>query len=192
MAKSLTHCSSAEVLKPSLPTWRHWWWVRCYLETWKPGCFDKANVEMEFIRSNEINVVHFQGENYPRDWSIVSTVLLLLFTWKNWFKKPENNQHSWHAPNHFLWYGILPETNRFGSADPIIVSGFAYGVDIVAHQLAMEHNLQTIGVVAHGLNQIYPKTHKSMCKVEQNGGFMTEFWSTSIPTKKTSCVEIES
>jgi predicted Rossmann fold nucleotide-binding protein DprA/Smf involved in DNA uptake len=42
------------------------------------------------------------------------------------------------------------------------VSGFAYGVNILAHQLAMEHNLQTIGVVAHGLNQIYPKTHKNM------------------------------
>jgi DNA processing protein len=45
--------------------------------------------------------------------------------------------------------------------DPVIVSGFAYGVDIVAHQMAMDHNLQTIGV-AHGLNQIYPKTHKNM------------------------------
>jgi predicted Rossmann fold nucleotide-binding protein DprA/Smf involved in DNA uptake len=54
----------------------------------------------------------------------------------------------------------LPEIDRgFGALDPVIVSGFAYGVDIVAHQMAMDHNLQTI-VVAHGLNQIYPKTHK--------------------------------
>jgi DNA processing protein len=42
--------------------------------------------------------------------------------------------------------------------DPVIVSGFAYGVDI-AHQMAMDHNLQTI-VVAHGLN--HPKTQKNM------------------------------
>jgi DNA processing protein len=56
----------------------------------------------------------------------------------------------------------LPEIDRgFGALDPVIVSGFAYGVDIVAHQMAMDHNLQTI-VVAHGLNQIYPKTHKNM------------------------------
>jgi DNA processing protein len=54
----------------------------------------------------------------------------------------------------------LPEIDRgFGAL--WIVSGFAYGVDIVAHQMAMDHNLQTI-VVAHGLNQIYPKTHKNM------------------------------
>lgn len=69
--------------------------------------------------------------------------------------------------------------------DPIIVSGFAYGVDIVAHQLALEYKLQTIGVVAHGLNQIYPKTHKKyVARVEENGGFMTEFWSTSNPDKE--------
>jgi DNA processing protein len=69
--------------------------------------------------------------------------------------------------------------------DPVIVSGFAYGVDIVAHQLAMEHNLQTIAVMAHGLNQIYPKTHKKyVAKIEQNGGFMTEFWSSSNPDKE--------
>jgi DNA processing protein len=61
----------------------------------------------------------------------------------------------------------------------------------MAHQLAMEHNLQTIGVVAHGLNKSIPKPTKSTFKVEQNGGFMTEFWNL-IPTKKTSCVEIES
>ena len=69
--------------------------------------------------------------------------------------------------------------------DPIIVSGFAYGVDIVAHQAALEHNLQTIGVLAHGLNQIYPKTHKKyVSKIEENGGFMTEFWSSSNPEKE--------
>jgi len=55
----------------------------------------------------------------------------------------------------------------------------------VAHQLAMDYNLQTIGVVAHGLNQIYPKTHKKyVAAMEQNGGFITEFWSTSNPDKE--------
>lgn len=69
--------------------------------------------------------------------------------------------------------------------NPIIVSGFAYGVDILAHQVAMEQNLQTIGVLAHGLNQVYPKTHKKyISKMEQNGGFFTEFWSTSNPEKE--------
>jgi DNA processing protein len=69
--------------------------------------------------------------------------------------------------------------------NPVIVSGFAYGVDIVAHQFAMEHNLQTIGVLAHGLNQIYPRTHKKyVARMMENGGFITEFWSSSNPDKE--------
>jgi DNA processing protein len=69
--------------------------------------------------------------------------------------------------------------------NPVIVSGFAYGVDIVAHKAAMENELQTIGVVAHGLNQVYPKVHKKyIAKMEENGGFLTEFWSTSNPEKE--------
>jgi DNA processing protein len=68
--------------------------------------------------------------------------------------------------------------------DPIIVSGFAYGVDIVAHQAAIENNLQTIAVVAQGLNQIYPKSHqKFVNRIKENGGFMTEFWSSSVTDK---------
>ncbi|MBF6607824.1 MAG: DNA-processing protein DprA, partial [Flavobacterium sp.] len=60
-----------------------------------------------------------------------------------------------------------------------------YGVDIIAHQSAIENNLQTIAVLAHGLNQIYPKSHrKYVPAVEANGGFMTEFWSSSNPERE--------
>lgn len=63
--------------------------------------------------------------------------------------------------------------------NPIIVSGFAYGVDITAHKAAMKHNLQTIGVLAHGLNQVYPKVHSKYIKeMEFHGGFVTDFWSS--------------
>jgi DNA processing protein len=63
--------------------------------------------------------------------------------------------------------------------NPIIVSGFAYGTDITAQKAAVKHNLQTIGCLAHGLNQIYPKVHKKyVADIERHGGFYTDFWST--------------
>jgi DNA processing protein len=40
------------------------------------------------------------------------------------------------------------------------VNGLAYGVDITIQKAAMNHGLQTIACLAHGLNQIYPKAHK--------------------------------
>ena len=69
--------------------------------------------------------------------------------------------------------------------DPVIVSGFAYGTDITAQKAAIKHGLQTVGCLAHGLNQVYPKTHKKyVIEVEKHGGFLTEFWSTSNPERE--------
>ena len=69
--------------------------------------------------------------------------------------------------------------------NPIIISGFAYGVDICAHKNAFENKLQTIGVLAHGLDEIYPKVHKKYIhKVNKNGGFLTEFWHDEKPLRE--------
>ena len=48
--------------------------------------------------------------------------------------------------------------------DPIIVSGFASGIDIVAHDQAIKSNLTTIACMANGLYQIYPLWYKSFSK----------------------------
>nr|WP_299343405.1 DNA-processing protein DprA [Allomuricauda sp.] len=69
--------------------------------------------------------------------------------------------------------------------NPIIVSGFAYGVDIAIHKASMEHGLQTVACMAHGLNQVYPKVHKRYSEaVMANGGFVTEFWSGGNPDRE--------
>ena len=58
--------------------------------------------------------------------------------------------------------------------DPLIISGFAYGIDITAHKAAIHHKLQNVACLAHGLNQIYPKTHQKYSNaVEAHGGFAT-------------------
>jgi DNA processing protein len=65
--------------------------------------------------------------------------------------------------------------------NPVVVSGFAYGTDIAAQKTALKHGLQTIGCLAHGLNQIYPPSHKKyVVEVEKHGGFFTDFWSTDV------------
>jgi DNA processing protein len=149
--------------------------------------FEKANLEMEFIKANDINTVYFQDESYPDRLKHCIDGPLLLFTSGNIDLK-NRKIISIVGTRQITSYGMefcRKLIEDLAPLDPIIVSGFAYGVDIVAHQLAMEHNLQTIGVVAHGLNQIYPKTHKKyVAKVEENGGFMTEFWSSSNPDKE--------
>jgi DNA processing protein len=149
--------------------------------------FEKAEQELQFIKSNEINVSYFQDENYPDRLKHCIDGPVLLFTSGNIDLK-NKKIISIVGTRQITSYGMefcRKLIEDLAPLDPVIVSGFAYGVDIFAHQLAMDNNLQTIGVVAHGLNQIYPKTHKKyVAKMEQNGGFMTEFWSSSNPEKE--------
>lgn len=149
--------------------------------------FEKAEKELQFIKENHIDVSFFQDTTYPEKLKHCIDGPVLLFSSGN---IDFNNRKiiSIVGTRQITSYGI--ESCKKLIADlaplnPIIVSGFAYGVDIVAHQAAMENNLQTIGVLAHGLNQVYPKVHtKYVAKMAENGGFITEFWSNSNPDKE--------
>jgi len=149
--------------------------------------FDKAKRELDFIEKNNITVLGFQDGNYPERLKHCIDGPVLLFSSGNIDLK---NQKiiSIVGTRQITSYGTefcRKLIEDLAPLDPVIVSGFAYGVDIVAHQLAMDYDLQTIGVVAHGLNQIYPKPHKKyVAKMEQKGGFMTEFWSNANPDKE--------
>ncbi len=149
--------------------------------------FEKAEKELQFIKENHIDTLFFQDENYPDKLKHCIDGPVLLFSSGNMDLK-NRKVISIVGTRQITSYGM--ECCKKLIADlaplnPVIVSGFAYGVDIVAHQAAMENNLQTIGVVAHGLNQIYPKVHtKYVAKMEENGGFLTDFWSSSNPDKE--------
>ena len=61
-------------------------------------------------------------------------------------------------------------------SEVLIVSGLAYGVDICAHRNALENGYPTVGVLAHGLDQIYPYRHRETAEqMLSHGGLLTEF-----------------
>ncbi|MBE8727613.1 DNA-processing protein DprA [Flavobacterium hungaricum] len=149
--------------------------------------FEKAEVELNFIKSNQINTSFYLDESYPERLKHCFDAPVLLFTAGN-INFKNRKIISIVGTRQITSYGTeccKKLIEDIAPLNPIIVSGFAYGVDIVAHQTAMDLGLQTIGVLAHGLNHIYPRTHKKyMAKMEENGGFITEFWSNSTPDKE--------
>ncbi len=67
----------------------------------------------------------------------------------------------------------------------LIVSGLAYGIDTCSHKAALKNELDTVGIVAHGLDRIYPYDNKSLAKKMQNhGGILTEFMSETNPDRE--------
>ena len=67
----------------------------------------------------------------------------------------------------------------------LIVSGLAFGIDTIAHKAALKNNLQTVGVLAHGLDRIYPTQNKTLAKqMTAQGGLITDFISNTNPDKQ--------
>ncbi len=70
------------------------------------------------------------------------------------------------------------------SPDVLVLSGLAYGVDIHAHRQALEANLPTVGVLAHGLDRLYPSAHRTTAIAMLNkGGLLTEYPRLTVPDK---------
>ncbi len=67
----------------------------------------------------------------------------------------------------------------------LVISGLAYGIDTIAHKASIKNNLATVGVLAHGLDRIYPPQNKALAKqMTEQGGLLTEFLSLTNPDKQ--------
>ncbi len=76
---------------------------------------------------------------------------------------------------------------EIAARDPtvVIVSGLAYGIDIQAHQAALESGLLTIAVLGHGFHTLYPAAHRSTAaRIMNQGGLISDFFSYNLPEPK--------
>ncbi|HEY9116915.1 MAG TPA: DNA-processing protein DprA [Roseivirga sp.] len=57
-----------------------------------------------------------------------------------------------------------------------IISGLAYGIDVKSHETALRQNIPTYGVLACGLDTMYPTAHRSIAeKMLEQGGLLSEY-----------------
>jgi len=148
---------------------------------------EAAEAEFDYIQKNQIGYTYFMDADHPAYLKHCVDSPLLLFKRGN-IDLAGKKIISVVGTRNITSYGKAfceKFIEDIAPLDPIIVSGFAYGVDITAQKATIKHGLQTIGCLAHGLNQIYPKVHaKYVRDVEKNGGFYTEFWSNSQPQRQ--------
>ena len=146
-----------------------------------------AEKELNYITENNIAYSYFLDDGFPKNLQQCIDAPILFF--KDG-KIDFNNERiiSIVGTRNITSYGrdfckeFIKDLKEF---NPIIVSGFAYGIDICAHKEAIENELQTIAVLAHGFEQIYPKSHKKYInQVNENGGFITEFWHDENPLRE--------
>lgn len=147
----------------------------------------RAEEELIYIQENNLQFSYFLNDDYPINLKHCIDGPILFFNDGN-INLNNKKIISIVGTRKITSYGrefcnqLIENLSKY---NPIIISGFAYGVDICAHNLAVKNNLQTIAVLAHGLDQIYPKTHKKYYnEVTKNGGFITEFWHKEQPLRE--------
>jgi len=149
--------------------------------------FNLAEKELAFITKNNINYNLITNNDYPDKLKHCADAPIVLFSKGN-INLKNKKIISIVGTRNITGYGksvlekLMADLIPF---NPIIISGLAYGVDVFAHQLAVKHGLQTIGILAHGLDRLYPSIHQKIAhQMEKNGGLMTEFWSGTNPDKE--------
>lgn len=148
--------------------------------------FETADKEIEFITKYKIQPLFFTDQHYPQRLLKCFDAPVLLYYRGN---ADLNNarvisvigtRNNTDYGKHFT-EKLVSELN---DQQVLIVSGLAFGIDATAHKAALQNNLPTIGVMAHGLDTIYPAQHKSLAKeIVQQGGLLTEFMQNTKPDK---------
>ena len=144
----------------------------------------RADEEMRFAQDNNISIITLADEAYPQRLKACFDAPLALFF------KGNANLNAKHCisivgtrkATPYAADCIAQLTARLKQLCPdmLIVSGLAYGVDIMAHRQAIDHALPTVAVLAHGLDTLYPSRHrKEAMLMMQNGGLLTEYFSQS-------------
>jgi DNA processing protein len=147
-----------------------------------PEAFARAEREMTFIQKNRITCLTLSDANYPFRLKECEDAPAVLFFRGN---------TDLNAPHIICMVGTRQATDygkQFCSdfihglhelcPDTLVVSGLAYGIDISSHRAALANDISTIGVLAHGLDRIYPQVHrKTAIEMLESGGLLTEYIS---------------
>ena len=140
----------------------------------------RAEVELEFCRNNNIRVLCLGDDDYPKRLEDCADAPLVMY-YKGNANLNQSRVINIIGTRHCTTYGadfIRRFIHDLKALCPevLVVSGLAYGVDINAHQQALAVGYETVGVVAHGLDYLYPAAHKDVAReMVSHGGLLTEF-----------------
>lgn len=149
--------------------------------------FKEAEKEIRFMEQYGIRPLFLTDKEYPRRLLNCYDAPTLLY-----YKGNADLNHTKIVAiigtRHHTEYGRqLTDTfiHELASQQMLIVSGLAFGIDALAHKASLKYKLPTIGVLAHGLDQVYPQQHTLLARdmTNQLGGLLTEFRSQTNPDK---------
>lgn len=151
------------------------------------GTLLEAEKEIEFALKNGIDIISYHDGRYPRRLLQVDSCPVVLYAKGN------------ADLNHYRTVAVVGTrtpteqgkvicekiVEGLAAYNVLIVSGLAFGIDALAHKMSVTLGMPTLGVLGHGLDRIYPGSHKALAdKMIKNGGLLTEFTTGTLPDKE--------
>ncbi len=149
--------------------------------------FNSSEEEIKFIEKYKINPLFITDENYPKRLLNCYDSPALLYYRGNADLNSSRIISIVGTRNNSDYGKTVCEKfiEDLQSENILVVSGLAFGIDTIAHKAALKNNLQTVAVLAHGLDRIYPQQNKSLAKhMTEQGGLLTDFISNTTPDKQ--------
>ena len=151
---------------------------------------NKLNLDEVFerVEKRDINILTYDDERYPQLLKEIDNPPAVLYYKGDLFSCNLNKTLAVVGSRRASFNGkesLKKIIDGFCGTDICIVSGLATGIDTVSHQLALENNLKTIGVIASGFDFVYPTSNKNLYEkiIDGNGAIVTEYYPTFEPLK---------
>jgi DNA processing protein len=149
--------------------------------------FGRAEEELSFIEKNKIVPLFYLDKEYPIRLKHCHDSPLMLYY---------KGTSDLNAPKVIAMVGTRKAT-EYGrdicrkiieglvEQNVLIVSGLAYGIDTWSHKAALDNKLDTVGVLGHGLDRIYPFANRALAeKMTGSGGLLCEYMSNTMPDRE--------
>jgi len=154
----------------------------------KEQSLKRAEEEIRFIEKNKIKPLFFTSDQYPKRLKACNDSPIMIFVKGNGNLNPEKciafvgtrKASAYGKTTTEKLIADLAETDGM-----MIVSGLAFGIDITAHKASLKCKIPTAGIVAHGLDTLYPAEHRNTAeKMQAEGAVISEFMSKTNADKE--------
>lgn len=144
-----------------------------------------AREEEKFVVRNDIHPLYFRDADYPSRLRECDDAPVVLYSYGDCSFEDAyvigivGTRHSTVYGENFI-ADLVRDLHAQLDGRLVVVSGLAYGIDACAHRVALDNGVPTVGVLAHGLNTIYPAAHRDLAArmVREGGALVTEYRST--------------
>ncbi|MEY3245402.1 MAG: DNA-protecting protein DprA [Bacteroidota bacterium] len=149
--------------------------------------FNRVEEELKFIARNKIEILIKHTPDYPSRLEYCIDSPHVLF-----YKGSQslNQQHivavvGTRAPTDYGKERVAAFIETLAQVDVLVVSGLAYGIDTLVHRDCVKYKVNTVGVLGHGLDQIYPSSNRILAsEMIHRGGLLSEFMHGTKPDRQ--------